>query len=105
MNKSLIKKLLIVAILVAVAILFRTYHLERFLSLEYIKASQEKFATLYSQHQVLVTGAYFLLYVVVTAFSLPGAAVLTLTGGALFGFWAGLLTVTFASSIGATLAC
>jgi uncharacterized membrane protein YdjX (TVP38/TMEM64 family) len=105
MKKSPIKKLLIVAVLLTVAVLFRAYHLERFLSLDYIKTSQESFATLYSQHQLMVIGAYFLLYVVVTGFSLPGAAVLTLTGGALFGFWTGLVTVSFASSIGATLAC
>jgi len=48
--------------------------------------------------------AYFLLYVVVTALSLPGAAVMTLAGGALFGFWPALLVVSFASSFGATLA-
>lgn len=105
MSKSLIKKLSIVALLVGVAVLFRLYHLERYLSLEYIKASQEQFATLYVQNQFLVIGAYFLLYVLVTAFSLPGATVLTLAGGAFFGFWIGLVTVSFASSIGATLAC
>jgi uncharacterized membrane protein YdjX (TVP38/TMEM64 family) len=46
----------------------------------------------------------FLVYVVVTALSLPGAAVMTLAGGAFFGLWTGLLLVSFASSIGATLA-
>ena len=47
---------------------------------------------------------YFAIYVVVTALSVPGAAIMTLAGGALFGFWYGLLLVSFASSIGATLA-
>ena len=105
MDKSLVKKLLIVAFLIGAAVLFRAYHLERYLSLEYIKASQDRFALLYAQHQLPVIGAYFFIYVVVTAFSLPGAAILTLTGGALFGFWVGVVTVSFASSIGATLAC
>jgi uncharacterized membrane protein YdjX (TVP38/TMEM64 family) len=45
------------------------------------------------------------IYIVVTALSLPGAAVMTLAGGGLFGFWVGLVVVSFASSIGATLAC
>jgi uncharacterized membrane protein YdjX (TVP38/TMEM64 family) len=49
-------------------------------------------------------GAYFVLYVVVTALSLPGAAVMTLAGGALFGLGWGLVIVSFASTIGATLA-
>ena len=53
----------------------------------------------------LATGLiYFLIYVAVTGLSLPGAVIMTLAGGALFGFWYGLLLVSFASSIGATLA-
>ncbi|MDX1736457.1 MAG: FAD-dependent oxidoreductase, partial [Halioglobus sp.] len=47
---------------------------------------------------------YFVVYVVVTALSIPGATIMTLAGGALFGFWYGLLLVSFASSVGATLA-
>lgn len=54
----------------------------------------------------LLSGLIYLgLYVIVTGLSLPGAAVMTLAGGALFGFWYALLLVSFASSIGATLAC
>jgi len=49
--------------------------------------------------------AYLVVYIAVTGLSLPGAVVLTLAGGALFGFWYGLLLVSFASSLGATLAC
>ena len=105
MNKNLIKKLLIIALLIGVGVLFRTFHLERYLSLEYLKASKDSFALLYAQHQFLFIGTYFMIYVVVTALSLPGAAVLTLTGGALFGFWVGVVTISFASTIGATLAC
>jgi pyruvate/2-oxoglutarate dehydrogenase complex dihydrolipoamide dehydrogenase (E3) component/uncharacterized membrane protein YdjX (TVP38/TMEM64 family) len=51
-----------------------------------------------------VAGIYFLIYIAVTALSLPGAVIMTLAGGALFGLWTGLLLVSFASSIGATLA-
>ncbi len=47
---------------------------------------------------------YFILYVLVTTLSLPGAALLTLLGGALFGLWPGILLVSFASTLGATLA-
>ncbi|MFC1821941.1 TVP38/TMEM64 family protein [Thermodesulfobacteriota bacterium] len=105
MNQNLIKKLSIVAILLFAGVLFHLFRLESYFSLEYIKASQEQFQALYSQYQLLIISAYFLLYVLVTAFSLPGTAVLTLTGGALFGFWIGVATVSFASTIGATLAC
>ncbi|MGM8887825.1 VTT domain-containing protein, partial [Psychrobacter sp. 1U2] len=57
-----------------------------------------------AQSPLLIIGGFFLLYVVVTALSLPGAAILTLAAGALFGLWQGLLVASFASSIGATLA-
>jgi len=97
--------LIIVALFVGAAIIFRVYHFEQYLSLQYVKDSKEQFVLLYAQHQFLVIGAYFLIYVLVTGFSLPGATVMTLAGGALFGFWIGLITVSFASSIGATLAC
>jgi len=105
MKKNLAKRLIVVAVLIGIAILFRAYHLERFLSLEYLKSSQEQFAALYAAHPLPVVGAYFVLYVVVAALSLPGATALTLAGGALFGMWIGLVTVSFASTNGATLAC
>lgn len=105
MNKTLIKRLSLVALLLSVAVFFRAYHLERYFSLEYIKASQAGFAALYAEHRLLVIATYFAIYVAVTALSLPGAAVMTLAGGALFGLATGLVIVSFASSIGATLAC
>jgi drug/metabolite transporter (DMT)-like permease len=51
-----------------------------------------------------VAGGFFLIYVVMAALSLPGATLLTLLGGALFGFGWGLLIISFASTLGATLA-
>ena len=64
------------------AVLFRVYHLERFLALGYIKASQARFAAMYAGHPVAVIGSYMGIYILVTALSLPGAAVMTLGGGA-----------------------
>jgi pyruvate/2-oxoglutarate dehydrogenase complex dihydrolipoamide dehydrogenase (E3) component/uncharacterized membrane protein YdjX (TVP38/TMEM64 family) len=58
----------------------------------------------YGENPVLAGLGYFAIYVAVTALSVPGAAIMTLAGGALFGFWYALLLVSFASSIGATLA-
>jgi pyruvate/2-oxoglutarate dehydrogenase complex dihydrolipoamide dehydrogenase (E3) component/uncharacterized membrane protein YdjX (TVP38/TMEM64 family) len=98
------KKIVILVVLAALIAAFFAFDLGRFLSLEYIKQSQASFAQLYAQHPGTVIGAFFALYVAVTALSLPGAAIMTLAAGAIFGFWAGLVVVSFASSLGATLA-
>jgi uncharacterized membrane protein YdjX (TVP38/TMEM64 family) len=95
----------VVGLIVIGIVAFRYFDLGQYLSLEYIKASQEKFQTLYQSHRVLVIAAYMGIYIVVTALSLPGAAVMTLAGGGLFGLAVGTLAVSFASTIGATLAC
>lgn len=97
-------KLLLIAVLVALVALFFAFDLGRFLSLEQLKRSQASFASLYAERPAFVIGAFFALYVGVAALSLPGAAVLTLAGGAIFGLVAGTVIVSFASSIGATLA-
>lgn len=105
MGKRIWKRLAVVALVLAAALVFWLLDLHQYFSLSYIKASQVRFQAYYAQHPALMLGGYFLVYVLVTAFSLPGAAVMTLLGGALFGFWWTLLVVSFASSIGATLAC
>nr|WP_285887193.1 bifunctional TVP38/TMEM64 family protein/FAD-dependent oxidoreductase [Hydrogenophaga intermedia] len=84
--------------------LFWAFDLGRFLSLEQLKASQAGLAALYQRHPWQVAGAYFGIYVLATALSLPGAVLLTLAGGALFGLLWGTVIVSFASSVGATLA-
>ncbi len=98
------KKLLILTALGVVVVGFFALGLDDYLTLARFKASQDQFAGLLAQHPVLVPAAYFVIYVIVTGLSLPGAAVMTLAGGALFGLWQGLLLVSFASTIGATLA-
>jgi uncharacterized membrane protein YdjX (TVP38/TMEM64 family) len=80
------------------------FDLGRFLSLDYLKQSQAAFADLYASHPWQVAGAYFAIYVAATALSLPGAAIITLAGGAIFGLLWGTVIVSFASTIGATLA-
>jgi pyruvate/2-oxoglutarate dehydrogenase complex dihydrolipoamide dehydrogenase (E3) component/uncharacterized membrane protein YdjX (TVP38/TMEM64 family) len=99
-----VKRLALLLIFVSLVVAYFVFDLGRFLTLDALKASQASFAAWYDASPVLVAGAYFLIYVAVTALSLPGAAVMTLAGGALFGLWTGLLLVSFASSIGATLA-
>lgn len=76
----------------------------RFLTLDFLKSQQSAIEAYRSTHPLAAAAAYFLVYVVVTALSLPGAALLTLAGGAIFGLGWGLLIVSFASTIGATLA-
>ncbi|MGR0481163.1 MAG: TVP38/TMEM64 family protein [Candidatus Electronema sp. V4] len=78
--------------------------LHEHLSLTSLRASRAAFQTYYAAHPLPAIAAYMAAYVLLTALSLPGAAVMTLTGGALFGLWPGLPLVSFASSIGATLA-
>ena len=105
MNKKLIQRLLIILAIIALVVLFKVLGLGQYLTLDYIKASQGKFAQLYTNHRLAVIATYMAIYIIVTALSLPGAAVMTLAGGALFGFWIGFVAVSFASTIGATLAC
>ena len=93
--------LLAIACLVAA---FFIFDFSRVLTLDHLRAQQQAFNHFYAEHGLLTIGIYFILYVTVTALSLPGAAIMTLAGGALFGFWTALLVVSFASSIGATLA-
>jgi pyruvate/2-oxoglutarate dehydrogenase complex dihydrolipoamide dehydrogenase (E3) component/uncharacterized membrane protein YdjX (TVP38/TMEM64 family) len=98
------RKLLLLVVLAALVAAFFALDLGRFFSLDYIRAAREDFAVLYQARPARVIGAFFGIYVAVTALSLPGAAILTLLGGAIFGLWVGTLVVSFASSIGATLA-
>ena len=96
---------LFVLLLLALAIgAFVALDLGRFLSVEALKASQAGFAQLQAERPFTVAAVYFVLYVAATALSIPGATIITLAGGALFGLWQGLLIVSFASTIGATLA-
>lgn len=99
------KKLIVVGVMLALGVAFFALDLGRFLTLDYVQASQARFAALYAEHAVAVLAGYFALYVAMAALSLPGATVISLAGGALFGFWVGLVVISFASSIGATLAC
>ncbi len=98
------KKLLLLLGLAGLVVVFFALDLGRFFSLDYIKGAQAEFAALYGAKPALVIGGFFVAYVAVTALSLPGAAIMTLLGGAIFGLWVGTIVVSFASSIGATLA-
>jgi len=98
------RKLVIVGAILLLVIAFFAFDLDRWLTLDALKASQARFEEWRSASPLLVAGAFFVVYVLVTALSLPGAAVMTLAAGALFGLVTGTILVSFASSIGATLA-
>jgi pyruvate/2-oxoglutarate dehydrogenase complex dihydrolipoamide dehydrogenase (E3) component/uncharacterized membrane protein YdjX (TVP38/TMEM64 family) len=96
---------IVLLLLLALAIgAFVALDLGRFLSFEQLKASQASFAQLHAEQPFTVAAVYFLIYVLATALSIPGAVIITLAGGAIFGLWQGLLIVSFASTVGATLA-
>ena len=100
----MIKKIFLLLIAAAAVGLFFHFDLHQLLTLDGLKGSMDQFSEYKEQSPLLVIGGFFLLYVVVTALSLPGAAILTLAAGALFGLVEGLLVASFASTIGATLA-
>tara|TARA_R110000823_G_scaffold171736_9_gene304210 strand:+ start:52706 stop:54865 length:2160 start_codon:yes stop_codon:yes gene_type:complete len=98
------KRAILLAVISLLIAGFFWLDLDALLTLEGLKAGLIEFERWRAANPVLVGGAFLLLYIVVTALSLPGAAVMTLAAGALFGLLWGTLIVSFASSIGATLA-
>jgi dihydrolipoamide dehydrogenase len=98
------KKIGLVGVLAAIVALFFIFDLGHYLTLDYIKTQQFQIEQFYSENRVLTLLLYFTIYVIVTGASLPGAVILTLAGGAIFGLITGLLLVSFASTVGASLA-
>jgi uncharacterized membrane protein YdjX (TVP38/TMEM64 family) len=100
-----LKKILIVIVIVGLIVAVKVLNLDHYLTLTYLKVSLDKFKALYENHGLMVIASYFIIYVLTTSLSLPGASPLGIAGGALFGFWVATIVVSFASTIGATLAC
>ena len=100
------KKKLLILILAILGIIFsyNYFNLSDYLSLDFLKQNANDLKSYSNENLVLSLGAFFLVYVCVTALSIPGAAVLTLAGGFLFGLFKGLLLISFASTIGASFA-
>ncbi|HNO75474.1 MAG TPA: FAD-dependent oxidoreductase [Nitrosomonas mobilis] len=84
--------------------LFFVFDLGRFFSLEVLKESRDDLQQLYQAQPFFAIGIYSLIYIVMAALSLPGAAVMSLAGGAMFGLWVGVPVVLVSATIGATLA-
>ena len=97
-------RLLVLLLVVAAIIAFFASGAYRYLSFERLKAEQAHLLAWYRAHPAGTGAAFFLLYVAVTGLSIPGAAVLTLVAGAIFGLVRGVILVSFASALGATIA-
>lgn len=98
------KKALLVLILVGAIAAYFLFDLGQYLSLESFKARQAEIVAAKDANPLLYVAGFFLLYVAVTGLSIPGAAIMSLVAGALFGLVLGTVIVSFASTIGATLA-
>ncbi len=98
------KKSLVLIVIAALIFLVIQQDLLQFLTLESIKSQQTDLQQYVADNPFLSWALFFVVYVLVTAASLPGAAILTLLGGALFGLVAGVLIISFASTIGASIA-
>ncbi len=103
-KKSPTSKWIVAVVLLICIVLFFYYDLGRFFTLEYLHDSQARFNDYYTNNPTQTISIYMVIYILITALSLPGAAVMTLAGGSLFGLFSGTLIVSFASTIGATLA-
>lgn len=104
MKKSPGFKILLFMIIICLIWMFFLFDLEQYFSLSNLKNELTAFKEYYGQHKIVTMGIYMVIYILMAALSLPGAAVMTLAGGALFGIFYGILLVSFASTIGATLA-
>ena len=98
------KKIFLISGIALILVIFFHFELGQYLTLEYVKSQQAQIDQFYQQNAALTIAGFFLVYVAVTAVSLPGATILTLAAGAIFGLLNGLIIVSFASSIGASLA-
>jgi len=98
------KKAVLALVLIGAIAAYFIFDLGQYLSLENFKASQADIVAAKDANPALYIAGFFLLYVAVTGLSIPGAAIMTLVAGALFGVVLGTLIVSFASTMGATLA-
>ncbi|MBS3964106.1 MAG: FAD-dependent oxidoreductase [Methylomonas sp.] len=97
-------KVIVLLVIITLVAAFFAFDLHHYFTLENVKAQQDAIEQYRQAHPALAVALYAALYIAVTGLSLPGAAVLTLAGGGIFGLFWSTIIVSFASSIGATLA-
>ena len=96
-------RLILVAVIALAVAVYFVFDLGQYFSLDYLKSRQAAIDAYYSSNPLQTVAVFFLVYVAVTGLSLPGATIMTLAAGAIFGLLWGTIIVSFASSIGATL--
>ena len=101
MNKN---KLLIVAIIILFGALFFYFDLGKYLTLASLKENHQLLAEFYEHHQFAMIAGFITVYIIQTALSLPGAAILSLAAGAVFGAFSGTVYVNIGATVGASLA-
>lgn len=104
MKSMLNTRLLVIMLVLALMTSFFVFDLGQYLTLDYLKSQRGAFLEFYAENRLTTLLVYFATYVAVAALSLPGATVMTLAGGAVFGLATGFVVISFASTIGATLA-
>lgn len=104
MNQKTAARVLILLVAIGLLTLFFSFDLHQKMTLEGLKSGLAQLHAWRDAEPLQMALGYFFLYVLTTALSLPGALVLTLAGGAIFGFVQGFVLVSFASTVGATLA-
>lgn len=104
MSKKWLGRWGLVIFVIVFVFLYRHFQLGQYLSLEVLKEHQQTLSQYNQENPWFVMTVYMLFYILTTALSLPGATILTLAGGAIFGLFKGVVLVSFASTIGATLA-
>jgi len=95
-------KIILVAVIASIIASFFIFDLGQYLNLEYLKSQKDSLNALYNENPVLISAIFFIVYVLVAAFNLPAAGLLTVAAGAILGFWNGVFVVSFASTLGAT---
>ena len=100
----MVKKAILVLVLLGAIVAYFVFDLGQILSLENFKASQSEIVAAKDANPILYIAGFFILYVAVTGLSIPGAAIMSLVAGAVFGVLVGTIIVSFASTLGATLA-
>ena len=98
------RKLIVLGALLLALVVFFALGWERYFTLDYLAQQQGALSDYYHRYPLRALAIYFAIYVLMAALSLPGAAVMTLVAGAIFGLGVGTLVVSFASTLGATLA-
>jgi len=101
MNK---KKIALVVLFIAAVASFFAFDLGQYLNLAYIKSQQQAINDYYASYPIKTGLIFFISYILITGVSLPGAGIMTLAGGAIFGIVWGTILVSFGSVFGATIA-